>query len=306
MAKLKARKKNRIISFLIIPDDHSEPTNFKLSVRSIKILLVIGGILMLHVIIGGIVYYKYFYLHKEAVELRARKIELESENSRIYTLAARSQELEKVLQKLKISLGIEPGSASDRVLTNQIPESSESDNQFQTANELIPNYDIFTSLNTSAMKNVSNKKSTFHAVFENYPTFLPVEGVISREFDHSEFHEPLSRYQHFGIDIAARKGSIVKAAGAGVIVFAGWTTDLGNLMIIYHDNGIFTYYAHNLRLLRQGGRVRKGGAIALLGSSGKTSTAPHLHFEIWRDGEPVDPKDYLFSLQNQKIVEKGL
>ena len=306
MAKLRTKKKRRIISFLILPDDYSEPKSFKLCVRSLKVLIVIAGILVCHMIIGGICYYKYFYLHEEAVELRARKIELEAENSRIYNLAARSQELEKILQKLKISLGIEPGSAADRVLASEIPESSERDSQFQTDNELIPNFDNFSSFNPDAIKSVSNKKSTFHAFFENYPTFLPVAGIISREFDKSEFHEPLSGYQHFGIDIAARKGSIVKAAGSGVIVFAGWTTDLGNLMIIYHGDGIFTYYAHNLRLLRQGGKVKKGGAIALLGSSGRTSTAPHLHFEIWRDGEPVDPKEFLFSLQNPILAEKEL
>jgi murein DD-endopeptidase MepM/ murein hydrolase activator NlpD len=61
-----------------------------------------------------------------------------------------------------------------------------------------------------------------------------------------------------------------------------------------------------LRLLRENGKVKKGEPIALLGSSGTTSTDPHLHFEIWRDGEPVDPHEYIFSLQNPKNAEKGL
>ena len=298
MARLKAKKKRRNLSFLIVPDDYSEPISFKLRINSVKILIVIGGILIIHVIFGGIFYYKYFVLHKEAVELRTRKIELESENSRIYTLAAKAQEVDNILQKMKVSLGVEAGDLPNSMLSEKISESSAQDAEFPPEYELIPNFDNFSNNKRIPIRSVSNKTSTFHALFENYPTFLPVDGIISREFERSKFHEPLSRYQHFGIDIAARKGSIVKASGSGVIVFAGWTPDLGNLLIIYHGNGIFTYYAHNMRLLRQGGKVKKGGAIALLGSSGKTSTAPHLHFEIWRDGEPINPREYIFSLQN--------
>ena len=96
---------------------------------------------------------------------------------------------------------------------------------------------------------------------------------------------------------------MIKAAGSGTIVFANWTPDLGNLIIVYHGSDIFTYYAHNMRLLKLEGMVKKGEPIALLGSSGETSSGPHLHFEIWRDSKPVDPKEYIFSLQVEQQSE---
>lgn len=299
-------KKKRFVSFLIVSDDYSEPINFKLSVRSIKILIGVGILLGLHIIVGGVFYYSYFVLHHKNKELKMQNTKLERENSRIYTLAARAKQVETILKKLKISLGIEPGT----LLQGGVSEKALQTVQLQTrAAQQVPPVAKFLNskrIHDTPFRSVSNRKSTFHAVFDNYPTFLPVDGVISRQFDRSKIHKPLSRYHHFGIDIAARKGSVIHAAGSGFIVFAGWTTDLGNLVILYHGNGIFTYYAHNMRLLREGGYVKKGEPIALLGSSGRTSTAPHLHFEIWREGQPVDPKEYIFSLQTPAIVEKGL
>lgn len=100
---------------------------------------------------------------------------------------------------------------------------------------------------------------------------------------------------HMGVDIAAPRGSFVRAAGDGTVIFSGWTEDLGNLIILYHGNGFFTYYGHNQRLLKlRNSYVRKADVIAMVGSSG-ASSAPHLHFEIWKDGLPLDPKEYILA-----------
>ena len=100
---------------------------------------------------------------------------------------------------------------------------------------------------------------------------------------------------HRGIDIAAPRGTLVRAAAEGIVVFAGYTYDLGNLLILYHGAGFFTYYGHNQRLLlNRNAVVKKGDPIALVGNSG-ISSAPHLHFEIWKDGTPLDPKEYLLA-----------
>ena len=104
--------------------------------------------------------------------------------------------------------------------------------------------------------------------------------------------------QHRGIDIAGNMGDMVKASADGVVIFSGWTFDLGNLMIIYHGNGFYTYYGHNQRcLVPRGSFVKKGEAIAMLGSTG-ISSAPHLHFEIWRDGVSYDPKEFILAFSN--------
>jgi len=71
------------------------------------------------------------------------------------------------------------------------------------------------------------------------------------------------------------------------------------LLILYHGNGYFTYYGHNQRLMvRRGSFVSKGETIALVGSSG-ASSAPHLHFELWRDGVPLNPKNFILAFAQQ-------
>ncbi|MFH0988562.1 MAG: M23 family metallopeptidase [bacterium] len=121
-----------------------------------------------------------------------------------------------------------------------------------------------------------------------FPVIMPTEGYISRRFDPAR--------NHFGLDIAGKTGTLVQAAADGNIVFAGWTSDDGYKVIISHAGGYLTFYKHNQFLLRTPGAfVRRGEAIAHLGNTGETSAGPHLHFEIWKDGSPVNPSQYMLN-----------
>jgi murein DD-endopeptidase MepM/ murein hydrolase activator NlpD len=114
-------------------------------------------------------------------------------------------------------------------------------------------------------------------------------GWISNEFTAASGGKP----KHQGIDLAVKEGTPVKAAGSGVVSFCGWTSDLGNVIVIDHGNGFLTRYGHNSRnTVEKGDIVKQGKIIAFAGNSGRSS-APHLHFEIWKDGVPVNPRDYL-------------
>ncbi len=307
MAKLKSKKKRAAVSFLVVPDDFSEPLSFKISYRTLKVLIVIGSILVVHIFVGAIFYYRFFAIQKENTQFRLENVRLAKENNRIQLLAEKYQEVETLLHKLKISFGIEAGTAAEQALASSSLASLEDNDKVSRDYEPIPVADTHANKNPGAsFQFVSNSASTFHTIFENLPTFLPVDGIVTLGFDEANIHEPLSRDRHLGIDIAARRGSIIKAAGTGRIVFADWTPDLGNMIILYHGDGLFSYYAHNMRLLLRSGEVKKGEPIALLGSSGNTSSGPHLHFEIWRNGFPVDPKEYLFALQTTENGKKGL
>jgi bla regulator protein BlaR1 len=102
---------------------------------------------------------------------------------------------------------------------------------------------------------------------------------------------------HSGIDIAAPEGSNIISAYDGTVVFAEYHKTYGNLVKIQHDNNIVTLYAHCSKLLvNEGDNVAAGDLIAKVGSTGK-STGEHLHFEIQKDGEPVDPMDGFFETQ---------
>ncbi len=120
------------------------------------------------------------------------------------------------------------------------------------------------------------------------PMFQPVTGFVSQEFNPSR--------HHFGMDIAAKQGTPVSAATDGFVVYAGWSYDDGNILMISHGSGFLTVYKHNDVVLKSlGTAVRRGEIVALLGSSGQTSGGPHLHFEVWKDGIPQDPKTYLLT-----------
>ncbi len=122
----------------------------------------------------------------------------------------------------------------------------------------------------------------------SFPLLTPLAGVLTRGF------EPAQR--HFGIDLAAKQGTPVHAAAQGFVVFAGWTFEDGNVVILSHGSGYLTVYKHNSSLLKSpGSLVKRGEVIALVGSTGITSTGPHLHFEVLKDGLPQDPQEYLLT-----------
>ena len=126
------------------------------------------------------------------------------------------------------------------------------------------------------------------------PTGLPVEsGYISSGFGSRLDPFTGSEEPHEGLDLAAAPGTPVLAAATGIVSYADHGGSYGMLVEITHGGGYVTRYAHNASILVQPGEtVRQGDTIALLGSTGR-STGPHLHFEVLRDGEPVDPLQYL-------------
>lgn len=114
----------------------------------------------------------------------------------------------------------------------------------------------------------------------------PIKGTISAGFD--------ANNQHFGVDILAPKGSPIKTIMDGVVVMSDWTLDTGHTIGIQHSNNIFTFYKHNSAILKKtGSYVHSGEAIAIIGNSGTLSTGPHLHFELWQNGQPVNPTDFI-------------
>lgn len=114
----------------------------------------------------------------------------------------------------------------------------------------------------------------------------PVSGVIASGFDPST--------DHIGVDILAPRDTPVKAIWDGHVITADWTLETGYTIGIQHSNDIVSFYKHNATLLKRAGAfVRAGEAIAIVGNTGKLTTGPHLHFELWVQGRPVDPARYI-------------
>ncbi|MBA7541294.1 hypothetical protein ES705_33605 [subsurface metagenome] len=117
--------------------------------------------------------------------------------------------------------------------------------------------------------------------------FAPIKGMVTSSFNPAG--------SHFGTDIVGSPNSVVSATLDGTIVLASWTMETGYVIQIQHNNNLISVYKHNAELLREVGAIVKAGErIAIVGSSGELfTTGPHLHFELWLNGSPLDPEKYV-------------
>jgi len=116
--------------------------------------------------------------------------------------------------------------------------------------------------------------------------FPPTRGTVSQVFD--------TEKKHFAIDVVAPQDSPVKAVANGTVIFSEWTSETGYVIIIEHKDNMLSVYKHNGSLSKsQGDLVRSGEVIASIGNTGKLTTGPHLHFELWLNGKPVNPSDFI-------------
>lgn len=124
------------------------------------------------------------------------------------------------------------------------------------------------------------------ATIEHLGFFNPVHGMVSNAFDYGS--------DHFAVDVVTKTNEPVKATLDGRIIISSWTPETGNVVAIQHKNNVVSVYKHNAVLLKKVGTfVNAGDAIAIVGNSGELSTGPHLHFEIWDNGTPVDPEQFI-------------
>jgi murein DD-endopeptidase MepM/ murein hydrolase activator NlpD len=116
--------------------------------------------------------------------------------------------------------------------------------------------------------------------------FAPVKGMITNPFN--------PKQKHFGTDLVAGANNVVVSTLDGTVIMANWTLKTGYVIQIQHAHNILSVYKHNAELLKEvGDQVKAGEAIAIIGNSGELTSGPHLHFELWRDGTPLDPEKYI-------------
>lgn len=120
----------------------------------------------------------------------------------------------------------------------------------------------------------------------NFVLFPPVRGKISEQYNVKD--------KHYAVDIVVPKNTPVKAAADGTVIFAEWTAQTGFVSLIEHSYGLISVYKHNASLTKsQGDLVKAGEVIATSGNTGELTTGPHLHFELWSDGYPVNPTNFI-------------
>ena len=119
-----------------------------------------------------------------------------------------------------------------------------------------------------------------------YHFFPPVEGIVTQSFDEKK--------RHYGTDIVAKANAKVAAVLDGVVIFTDWTVKSGYVIQVQHTNDLISVYKHNSILLKkQGDYVRAGEVLGVVGNTGEESSGPHLHFELWRAGNPLNPENFI-------------
>ena len=172
------------------------------------------------------------------------------------------------------------GKTEQIIYKDTLAVSNEEDNiDFQT---------VFTNAEDSILRKYVEEEDKFNLtknelVIENKMFVSPVKGQITQKFD------PLNN--HFALDILVDTGTPVKSILEGKVIFSEWSVDTGHVLIIDHGDNIISVYKHNSKVLKtQNNFVKAGEVIAYSGNQGTLSTGPHLHFELWKNGTPINPE----------------
>lgn len=179
-----------------------------------------------------------------------------------------------------------------RVLTGDVKMVEfNKDSIIEAANYENQTIDLIPTKEDSLLRNLVDKEDKYN-IFEtaipasNLVLFPPVNGTVSETYNVEE--------KHYAIDIVVSKNTPVKATADGTIIFAEWTAETGYVVIIEHINNFISVYKHNASLTKQqGDLVKSGEVIAMAGNTGEFTTGPHLHFELWSGGYPVNPANFI-------------
>lgn len=244
----------RSLSIIVIPDGSRDSRTFRISYARLRVLAALAAAAVLLITGMGASWWYLAVRASQAMELEERVAEMEQDQARVAALASRLQDLEERYARIRGLFGVDTaGVASDLWL----PPPAAGGRRGRTDGDL-----------------ESGTPSSWPLTERGYVT----QPLLER-----------AGGDHPGLDIAVPTGSYIRAAGAGTVVDVGEEDVYGRYVVIDHGNGYRTRYAHaSETLVAQGQRVRRNEVIALSGSTGR-STAPHLHFEILLNGEPVDP-----------------
>jgi murein DD-endopeptidase MepM/ murein hydrolase activator NlpD len=268
--------KNRLV--ILNEETFEEIFSLKLTLMNVFLVATLGAFIIIFVTTYVIAFtplkeyipgYSSSKLKQEATDLALKSDSLTTllQNNEIY-LASVRKALTGDVDYMKLSKDSIKAGAVDNKGVNLNPSESELELRKKVALE--DKYNLF-----------EKAKPKVDLVL-----FPPVRGPITEKYNAKE--------KHFAVDIALPKNTPIKAVANGTVIFADWTPTNGNVVILRHNNEILSVYKHCESLtITQGDVVRTSEVIAIGGTSGEQSTGIHLHFELWKDGYPIDPTQFI-------------
>ena len=263
--------KGKYYTIQIIPEDSKEIKKYRISTKWSLFLKII---LVLLIISSGVLIYNAGRIGKIVVQyekMRTANAQLAKQNANYEELFSRIDSLWVLEEHIQNILGTFIENDSNKI--NSLIDK----NRFaHTPSEKI-NVDYEGIHGWKSMEEKSR--------LEHIPNVIPVVGIVSKKFSEEN--------DHLGTDFSAQSGDPVFASGSGIVEFAGQKDELGNTVVIDHQNGYVTSYSHlkDIRT-RKGRSIGKGEIIGTVGNTGNSS-APHLHYSITKDGREMDPEDFI-------------
>lgn len=277
LLKKKLFTKNRLV--ILNEETFEEVFSLKLTLMNVFLVATLGAIIIITVTTYIIAFtplrefipgYASNKLKKDATELALKSDSLSAAltKNEVY-IASIKKVLIGELEYAKFN--------KDSILTSKIQVSKEEN--FQPSKEDLKLRELVAKEDKYNL--FEKAESKVNIVF-----FPPVKGLIIEKFN--------AKNKHLAVDIALTKNTPIKSISNGTIVFADWTPSAGNVIILRHNNGFISVYKDLESLTKsQGDVVKTGEVIAIAGSTGHESKGIHLHFELWKDGYPIDPTQFI-------------
>lgn len=211
-----------------------------------------------------------------------------------------NQQLYELKQKVD-SLGVEV-EQKDRFIANFQRVLSGDTAAFQNPAEVMETQQLQSS--KAPDLKAAQEDSVFRREFEQSDlSLITLTSVKYRELQETFFFSPISGFisdhydvktSHFGVDVVSKKNESVKCIADGTVVFSSWTQDSGYVIMVQHRGNIISVYKHNAQLLKKVGTfVNAGEIISIVGNSGEMTNGPHLHFELWYNGNSLNPEEFV-------------
>jgi murein DD-endopeptidase MepM/ murein hydrolase activator NlpD len=293
----------RSYTLMIVPNRGNKVYRFQMPIRIVKGLAMTVGVIAV-IATAGMIHYQYT-LHKaqaDVTELQQLRSVNVAQATQLSQLAKNTAELQDEMDKLN-QLDAEvrrllnqeelPGASRAGVIRPGSPYNGEGGPRVKPTptelNRLVEELQISAKVRAESLANLKESLLERNARVAATPSIWPANGTVTSRYGYrwggSDWHP--------GIDIAAETGTPVVATADGVVIESGWNGGYGRQVVVDHGYGITTSYGHNSELLVSvGQRVKKGDAVAYMGSTG-FSTGPHVHYEVKINGSTVNPASFL-------------
>ena len=266
-------KKAVIISFESDPQ-HSEKRQYKFSLPSAVALIT-----LVFILVAGLAFAVFYFAIYNENDSKLTREKLEAQYHKIQILHRQLRDQEDYMESIQTFLGKRMADT----LSEPVSPKTQASNYEELSTELTENENQLFNGGSDNNKEKRGEKNTPDGV--SMPFYAPISGYVSQKF---------SKNTHAGTDIVADKGSKIKACQQGKVLFCGYGKKDGQVVALAHPGGWTSVYKHLKSFsVKAGQQVKAGEPIGIVGNSGENSNGPHLHFELWNAGNPVDPATHI-------------